>query len=172
MKPTIYSIFIMSVTSCIPVTEEYFYISLEDVPNIEIVETNKVKLNGLRNNSEIPKKYLIGRLGYELVFTINDDSYLPHLDIQLISQPTNDLHLVPRRNMDLVSERGTICSNYYANRDNSSVMGFGWSTGCLDEHFEKTISFDVVDSSSNLTIRENIPFKIGQNGKYTVFDGL
>ena len=161
----------MSLIGCAKTTSYYYYISLERIAGIEVIKRAKLRLENLENNSAIPTEYMLSREGYYLSFLIGDKSYYPHLKIA-VSGADNNLFLMPRRNINVVSGEGNICASYYLNSNDRSVMDFGWAVNCIEEDIEKVISFDIVDSSGVVFGKEDIPFRLEYDGEYTLLDAI
>lgn len=162
----------MSLSGCAQTTSDYYYASLQDIDGVKVLSKRKLRLDKLTNNSEIPTDYALHREGYLLKFSIGDKSYSPHFMISVEGAGSASLTLKPRRNFDIVSEEGIICASYYLYGSNGANMGFGWSTGCLSEDIKKEISFDVADSSGAIIASEDIPFRLVNDGRYTLLDSI
>lgn len=162
---------IMAFIGCSQTSFNYYYVSLERAVGIEVVNCAKIELRNLEKNSEIPTEYALSRESYSLNFLIGNKSYYPHFKIA-VSGVDDNLFLKPRRDIDIVSDEGNICASYYLNNNDRSMMDFGWAVNCIAEDIKKTISFDVVDSSGAVIGKEDIPFTIECDGKYTLLDAI
>lgn len=172
MKKIICLASVMSLFGCAQTTSDYYYASLEGISDIEITSVGKVRLENLKGNTEIPTSYSLKREGYNLRFFIGDNSYYPHFKIVVESSSSASLSLNPRRNKETVSKEGVICASYYTDNQNPSKLDFGWSSGCLEDDIPNLISFDVIDANGGVVAKENLPFKLKKDGKYTLLDAI
>lgn len=163
---------LMNPLSCAQITSDFYYVSLENYSDAQIGSRAKIQLKNLIKNSEIPKQYTLHREAYVLDLSIGDNSYRPHLKITVNGLRGQDLRLVPRRNINIVSSKGRICASYYLNAENPSVLDFSWSSNCLDSQIKKEISFNVIDQSDEIIGKEDIPFVLKKDGQYTLMDAL
>lgn len=161
----------MSIFGCAQTTSNYYYVSLERVADIKVVNRAKVKLDNLEKNSDIPTEYILPRDRYSLSFFIGDKSYYPHVKI-VVNGVDRVFFINPRRDVDVVSSEGGICASYYLDSNDRSLLEFSWSVNCIKENIKKVISFDLVDSSGEVFAEESIPFMIEHDGEYTNLDAI
>jgi len=147
----------------------YYYISLEKVDGVRLLESRKINLKNLKKNNAIPAKYVVERDSYQLLIEITDYSYSPHVRITLVG---NEYTLTPKRNLNVVSDNGVICSSYYPDSVNKSILSYSWSVDCLSNNLEKLITFTVENELGVVVSKESFPFEVKQDGEYQLMDAL
>lgn len=162
----------MSLLSCVQTTSNYYYISLGDASDVKVTSMGRVNLKNLKYNSEIPVSYTLERESYRLHFLISDNSYFPHLKIVAESLADTDIYLRPSRDLSIISEKGVVCASYYSDVQDLPTLYFGWSSDCIYEDVSKFVSFDIFDFKNTILAKENIPFELKKNGKYTLLDAI
>lgn len=160
------------VAACTEVTEQYRYISLEQVAGIHVDRMAKVELEGLRGNAAIPVEYSLARERYVLHFVISGKSYHPAIRVAVTAQRNADakaLSLRAQRDLHVVAPNGTPCASVYPAGD---AFDFGWSGDCSDAKLPKAIEFDVLDEMGATIGRESILFTLGESGVYSAIDSI
>ena len=155
---------------CIKRPYSYYYISLENLDEANILKIKTIDLEGLKGSSPIPVEYEIKRNNYSLTLTIIEKSYFPNFDINVIGE--GKLKLIHRWDPEITGQMGEICASFEVDSQNPSNLIFSWSTGCRGDLIDKIISFDVFDENDILLGREDIPFILKRNGRYWLIDAL
>ena len=158
------------ISGCIKRPYTYYYISLENLDEANILKIKAIDLEGLNGGSPIPVKYEIKRNKYSLTLTIIEKSYYPNFDINVIGE--GKLKLIHRRDPEKIGQMGEICASFEVDPQNPSNLFFAWSRGCRGESIDNIISFDVLDENDILLGREDIPFILKKNGRYWLIDAL
>ena len=171
MKKYLIFLAMINLVGCI-VIRDYYYISLEDIPGIELVSNGIVQLKNLTGNSEIPTGYTLNRSSYILNLSIGDISPNPHLNVSIESKNGETLSFNPKIDYSLASRTGMLCTSYSRDEDFESRFIFAWAPGCVSDDYDKVITFDVIDSEGKIIYQENIPFKLIKDGKYFLWDTL
>jgi hypothetical protein len=172
MKNFFFLVSILNLSGCAQVVSDYYYASLEAIPDIKIVSVGKVHLKNLEGNSEIPTGYELERAGYKLRFLVKSTSYYPHFQISVEGSNAADLVLRPNNDYRVTSSTGIACASYYFNGNSPSTLDFGWSSDCISDDIDRYISFDVVGISGELVAKESLPFQLKRDGKYRILDAI
>ena len=153
-------------------TSKYRYISLENVPGIEVVERGNPRLDRIRGASPMPTAYRLERDRYRLDLRVNLETYAPALRIRAEAKTDADgtLELAPKRWRRTSSTRAAPCGSFYDVAGSSDQLSFGW--GCKEGENDHFISFDVMTVDGEVLGREDIPFTLEANGSYTLSDML
>lgn len=152
-------------------TSTYRYISLEDVPRIEIVEHGKPRLEALQGASSMPTVYRLERDRYYLDLRVNLETYAPALKIRAhaMTEAPGTLQLVAKRWRKTSGTRAAPCGSFY-DVAASDQLNFGW--GCKEGENGKFVSFDVMTTDGELLGQEDLPFRLEANGFYVLPDLL
>lgn len=149
---------------------DYYFISLENLNEAEILKIETIDLEGLKVISPIPVEYEIKRNTYSLILTITEKSYFPNFDINVVGE--GKCKLVHRRDPEITGKMGEICASFEQDPRNPSNLFFSWSSTCRFDSIDKVISFDVFDENGNFLGSEDIPFILKKGGKYQLIDAL
>lgn len=163
---------IISVSGCSYKSYDYYFISLNMIDGMEIIERRKIQLEHLKNNTIIPTRYFLSKDNYALDFYIGNDSYLPHLLIRLESSIYEDLTLEPVRDINILSPNGNICASFYPSEKEPKKIEFGWSSDCIIEGILKEISVKIISESAGVIGHQVIPFTLKKNGHYVLLDAI
>ena len=155
---------------CIMRSYNYYYISLENLEEANILKIKTVDLEGLEASSPIPVEYEIKRNTYSLFLTIIEKSYFPNFDIDIVGE--GKLKLVHRRDPEITGKMGEICASFEQDPKNPSNLFFSWSATCRDDSIDNVITFDVFDENGRFLGSEDIPFILKKGGKYQLIDAL
>lgn len=163
-------VLLFSVISCGWVTRTHFYISLERVPGIEVLEREKLNIEGLFGNSKIPTSYKLERKKYDLYLSLKEGVLLPHMRIVLENNTNEQLQIEPITDRSVMSQDGIICSTF--GKHGKRLVDFGWSDSCLGEGTSRLMTFNILDADQELVAQERIEFDINEDGKYTLLDAI
>ncbi len=153
--------------ACAPVEYPYFYISLEQVPDIRIDRAARVVNKEVRGSSAIAVEYSLVRESYTLHFSVVQKSLLPALHVEIDGR---DYSLKFYRDMSVLAPNGAICASF--DQATATSFKFGWAPECADPKLHKVIDFDIRNSSGETVARESIAFRLKENGFYTVMDAI
>lgn len=150
----------------------YRYISLEDVPGIEIVEHGMPQLEGIRGASSMPTAYRLQRSQYEIEFRVNLDTYnaAVYIYVEPKIKDLGTLRMTDQKWRKIPAVSETTCHNYYYSTEHQNRLGFAW--GCSAEGAGRIISFDVVTIDGIVLGQEDVPFQLKSNGISTLTDSL
>ena len=149
---------------------DYYYISLENLEEANILKQKTIDLEGLEMISPIPVEYEIERNTYTLILTIIEKSYFPNFEINVVGK--GKCKLVHRRDPNITGKMGEICASFEQDPRNPSILIFAWSPTCRFDSIDNVIPFDVFDENGLLLGSEDIPFILKKGGKYRVLDAL
>lgn len=124
--------------ACGEVRSRYRYISLEDVPGIQIDKTAKIDIDGLRDASAIPVEYRLVRERYTLHFSITGKSYHPAIRI---SPGDRRLRLIVHRDPEALAPNGAPCASSYPVA--GGAIDFGWEPECTGAGLSKIIDVEL-----------------------------
>lgn len=155
---------------CVPRSYNYYYISLENLDEANVLKIETVDLEGLKASSPIPVEYEIKRKNYSLMLTVIERSYYPNFDINVVGE--GRLKLIHRRDPKIFGKMCEICASFEQDPKNPSNLFFAWSSNCREDSIDKVISFDVFGENGHLIGSEDIPFILKNNGKYRLIDSL
>lgn len=167
---------------CVPYVNQFNYISLVDVPDIQVLEYGKYEPGKTFSHEEMPVKYELPRASYKLYFEI--DSYSAGKVLMVWSKSSSDDPLDVRA-VDVEGSCGGFRSyrskNEYWNAVRAKYYSWGAKTrNCTSEGSSyqldvdqkyRVIAFEVLDGGIVLG-KEVIPFKWVNNGYYVHSDSL
>jgi hypothetical protein len=158
------------VTAC--ARSKYRYISMKDVPGIEVVEYGRPRLKAIRGASSMPTEYRLERERYRLELRINLETYAPALVVRTEAKGTGlgVLHLVAQRSRKTPAASVAPCGSFYEVTGSPNQLSFGWA--CKDGDEGRFISFDVLTTAGQLVGEEDLPFELEENGYYFLPDLL
>lgn len=163
------------VASCIMLTScgeprifRYRYISLAQMPGIEVVQMAPVKLENLISGPTIPIEYLLSREQYSLRIKIDPKSYVTGATVKLSNSP--DFRLVPQPRRGARPERPQSCGAYDPITPTADQFEFVWNKCSeLVDQSEKVIAFDVV-GRDRVIYPETLAFDLEKDGFYWILE--
>lgn len=148
----------------------YQYISLEDVPGIEVETYGTPTLKNLYFSSRMPSRYHLAREHYRLSFYASLDSYLPEIRVAVKGNDGELLRLSQQASRRARSDRVVPCGSFGNVAKTQGELRFSWVTCAESGADERYISFDVTSENGLLVGSEDIPFELEANGFYAMPD--
>ena len=157
----------LSVAACVPILYDYYYISLEGIEGVKVLETGRSMFSGF-SHKPMPRRYEIARQSYVLEIEL-DRALAPNIWISATSESGVWLRIESVNASRCGGWRHVVVGEQVKNR-------YIWLTKldpyCQPGNFgyteKQAIVFNVIGDDGENLGREQLPIKIVRNG--TVFD--
>ncbi len=169
MRALILVVTTITLTRCIMITEDHYYINLAKQPGIEVLKEAALNLDMLENNEPIPVAYRLNRGSYYLLIETDESTYLPQIGVTIEPNDSSAFSIRFRRNAN-VAINGTACANYYPDAEDPLKFKFLWFPECNDDQYSKIVSFDILDDQGALLDELDLSFKLCKDGEYRYAD--
>ena len=179
---TLWCCLCLLICGCAPVFQNYVYISLENTPNIQILEYGKSSVSNLQKHKDMPVEYKLSRETYDIYLQLDTtNNGGPRLFVKV--RGTNGKPLVLQNNnlsKKLPYERCGLLGEAYPQdkiSENELAKVYEWyldRKGCAvnDRNQEdRVISFKVA-VTDGLIFEEILLFELVQNGFYILNDAI
>lgn len=152
----------------------YRYISLEKIPDIQVLDYGKTQIGSIESHKEMPVRYELKRKHYILFFDLVLQYQWPAVFIR--SETLDGF------NLKIEELKGGICGgfdNFFFKDQDPRENMYHWApfwprcpkeTTALSQY--QIILFRVVDEKGNILGEEKLPFSLIENGIYVVIDAI
>ncbi len=174
-------VFIVLLQGCVPVFLRHYYISLEDIPEIQVLEYGTYDYGPFFFNDDMPTKYVLSREKYIIYFDITKSGIvITGLFIYSVSHDGSSLVIKTKK---ITGNCGGFFPSYNmreASSRNPNAVPYLWGVYrqyCnpkkedILRNYEEIV-FDVVDEEGNVLGSESLSYDLIRNGVYITYDAL
>ncbi|MBY6093420.1 hypothetical protein [Ferrimonas balearica] len=156
------------IIGCAPHISEFKYVSLENVPEAEVVEVRQPDIEGVYFAREMPIYYKMEFDEYFLHFTIDDSVYMPNITVEAqVKDDGRTVEIRPAVDTDDSHLRGCRLIRQILSSIKFSVIYQSCNLGDR----ESNISFEVI-LDGNVIREDFVRFDVKGNGYYFLWDAL
>lgn len=175
-------LFLFYITACVPVSHKYYYISLEDRSNLQVLKNGKSGIDNLENHKEMPVSYELVNELYTVYFDLDTMSKRsPRVFIRAKNREGASYEIKGLALSDIDPlKKCSVFSDPYPHDNfpvSEKVKVYDWylfREGCSVDKgaSKKSLSFEVLDESDILIGTEELFFYLIENGSYMVYDSI
>lgn len=142
----------LMIFGCSMKIDDFYYISLEENREIEVLKRGEISVDGLILNSSVPRNYRLERDGYTLIFDILD-RWEPTLEITVTNKNEEKYFRIKSILVDgndvSVSDECNLFHTKKSQKINTSHIEIGYRRHCLSQSSTKNVVLNLSDANNH-----------------------